>query len=172
MRAARNQGFTLIELLIVVAIIGIIAAAATPGLLRSRMSANEASAVASLRAINSAQVNFGGNCAQGTFANSLASLAVPPVPGGPPFLSEDLASDPSLKSGYVVTLLPGAAAGGGVSVCNGTATVVSYAVTAAPIGPGSTGTRYFFTNSGTIWHDTAPIAPVQTGSPATGTAVQ
>ena len=166
-----ESGFTLIELLIVVAIVGIVAAIAAPGLLRARMSANETSAVGSLRAINSSQVNFAANCAQGNYADSLANLSLAP-PSGDPFISSDLATDPSVKSGYTITMTPGAAPAIAPTVCNAATTSVTYAVTGDPVAAGSTGTRYFFTNSGTIWQDSAPIAIVQTGAPATGTAIQ
>jgi type IV pilus assembly protein PilA len=137
----KQKGFSLIELLIVVAIILIIAAIAIPNLLRARMAANEASAVASLRTINTALITY--NSTYGQYPTSLLNLADVTAGTNPTSTSADLL-DPVLgsataqKSGYNFVY---AAAGAGN---------ITYTTNGNPVVANQTGMRYFFTDQSAV----------------------
>ncbi len=135
----RYKGFSLIELLIVVAVILIIAAIAIPNLLRSRISANEASAVSSMRQINTAQTAYSIAYPTLGFADNLAKLGDPPVgtpasPANAGMLDWVLGctTQPCRKAGYdfAITAVPGPP-------------IVTYSVTGVPAAAGQTGVRGF-----------------------------
>ncbi len=140
----KPKGFSLIELLIVVAIILIIAAIAIPNLLRARMAANEASAVASVRTTNTAEITYNSTYPTVGFAGTLVSLggglgaACVPASTSACLIDSVLANNGnpanSGKSGYKFTTGAGTVAGG---------VNVGYVINAVPLTINQTGLRGF-----------------------------
>ena len=145
----KQKGFSLIELLIVVAIILIIAAIAIPNLLRSRIAANESSAVGSMRSINTAQVTYASSYPDIGFGQNLTVLG--PGSGTVNSSSAGLidnvlgcSAQPCNKSGYKFSV---------------SGTTSAYATGGDPITPGQTGQRYFYSDgSGVIRYNQSAVA--------------
>ncbi len=166
----RSSGFTLIELLIVVAIVAILAAISMGIYVHARVQGNEASAVATLTAINQGQFAFAQACGNGHFATTLASLVAPIPATGHGFLSADLAGDPLLKTGYQF-VMTGTPLNLEHRSCAGEGLLERYAVTADPLRPGFSGSRFFATNADRVlFTDSASFAGEmpETGPPAHG----
>jgi prepilin-type N-terminal cleavage/methylation domain-containing protein len=140
----KQKGFSLIELLIVVAIILIIAAIAIPNLLRARIAANEASAVSSLRTMNTACITY--NTSYNSYPTALTQLAPVASPALPTSAAADLldatlTTAPFQKSGYTFTFGAGSGAAG-----------VTYGINADPMNSNTTGVRTFFTDQTGVIH--------------------
>jgi len=146
----KQKGFSLIELLIVVAIILIIAAIAIPNLIRSKMAANQASAVASLRTLNTSAILYQTN--YNLFPSKLSDMA---LNGAITSTAADLIDNvlaQGTKSGYSFTW-----AGGGTSG--------AYTINADPVGSG--GQIHYFTDQSLVIRSNATQAAAVT-DPAIG----
>jgi len=155
-----SGGFSLIELLIVVAIILIIAAIAIPNFLRSKIAANQASAVGSLRTINTSEATYASTFNIG-YSQDLTYLG--PVTSGSPSSTAagllDSVLVTGVKSGYYFIYTPGAPDSGGK--------VGSYQLTANPTSS-STGTIYYYTDQGGVIRQNSTTVAASTDSPLAG----
>ncbi len=152
----KDKGFSLIELLIVIAIILIIAAIAIPNLMRSKMAANEASAISSIRSINTAQIAYNATFPNIGYASSITVL-------GPPSGSACLASGDATSSNACLldnVLQTGTKSGYSFAISNTTGSpVTTYQLNSDPVNPGGTGQRHFYSDaSGVIRYNQGSVA--------------
>jgi type IV pilus assembly protein PilA len=162
----KEKGFSLIELLIVVAIILIIAAIAIPNLLRSRMAANEASAVGSIRTMNTAAISFSSTYGDG-FPPDITSIGTTGAAavGCKNAQLIDSVLTAGTKSGYTFQVLPGTVAVTTTPANCTTGFSDGYGVIATPVTVGTTGQRSFCSDaSGVIRYDATGAVFTLTGA--------
>ena len=172
-----EAGFTLVDLLFVLAIIGLLATMSIPGLLRARGAAQAASAIGTVRVVNSSQLSFAVTCGSGFYAPDFGTLGVAPPNSPTAFLPPELSTGSSfLKQGYTFTM-SGTALAGAPPTCNGRAAGTSapgYAILGDPVDP--VANPYFFASNadGTIYRNTATFAGVmpESGPSSVGTSIR
>ena len=155
-----ESGYTLIDLLFTASLICTIATMALPSLLRAKNVAQSASAIATLRVVNSAQLSFAVTCGSGFYSPTFGRLGVAPAGAPAGFLPPELSSGSSfVKQGYTFNL-SGTALPGAPGSCNGLAAGAAapgYSATADPLD--SSGNPHFYgTNAdGTIYVHSASL---------------
>jgi type II secretory pathway pseudopilin PulG len=171
----KAQGFALIDLIFVCGIIGVLCSIALPRLTMAKQSASSASAVATMRVIDSAQLTYALTCGSGFYAPRLTTLGTPPPGSSQPFISPGLGdADTFIKSSYTITMSAAPYAGAPGS-CNGLAAGAAgqgFTAAADPLDIGNV--RFFGTNaSNTIYEHIASLAASmpESGPPPVGTVI-
>jgi type II secretory pathway pseudopilin PulG len=168
----KAQGFALIDLIFVCGVIGVLCSIALPRLLLAKQSAGAASAIGSMRVINSAQLTYALTCGNGFYSPTLTTLGTPPPGSREAFISAGLGqADSVTKSGYVIQM-SAAPFPGSPPACNGLGAGLAgqgFIAGADPTEPSNP--RYFATNaSNIIYEDVATLFPAmpETGAPPSG----
>lgn len=168
----KAQGFALIDLIFVCGIIGLLASIAVPRLLLATQNAAAASAIGSMRAINSGQLTYALTCGSGFYAPDLTTLGTPPPGSNEPFIGGGLGDANTVtKSGYIIQMA-GTAFAGAPATCNGLAggqSAQGFAAAADPTQPNNF--RFFATNANAmIYEHTATLfaSMPEVGEPAIG----
>jgi len=171
-RIRQAHGFALIDLLFVCGIVGVLCSVALPNLFRARQTAGAASAIGSMRVVNSAELTYALTCGAGFYAPSLKTLGAAPPGSSEPFITRSLAmADTVVKSGYQIQVAATAYDGAPPS-CNGLAAGEGgrgFKAAADPVDPDNV--RHFATNAGNIIYEhTASLWTVvpESGTPASG----
>ncbi len=168
----KAQGFALIDLIFVCGIVGVLCSIALPRLLLAKQAAGAASAIGSMRAINSAQLTYALTCGAGFYAPNLTTLGTAPAGSNEPFIAGGLGdADTVTKSSYVIQMAA-TAYGGAPPACNGLSAGLAgqgFIAGADPNTPGNL--RFFGTNAnGLIYEHTSSLFGImpEVGEPPAG----
>jgi hypothetical protein len=172
-----ESGFTLIDMLFVIALIGLVSTLAIPGLMRARGAAQSASALGTVKLVNSAQLSYAITCGLGFYAPDFPTLGLTPPTAVDAFLPPEMSSGATfIKSGYTFSMA-GVAVPGAPGSCNGLgigAASAGYAVVADPLDATAEG-RFFGTNAdGTIWESALTLSSTmpESGTPPGATPIK
>jgi len=147
----KAQGFALIDLIFVCGIIGLLCSIALPRLLLAKQAAGAASAIGSMRAINSAELTYALTCGNGFYAPNLTTLGLAPAGSRESFITPSLSeSNTVTKSGYIIQI-EASAYGGAPATCNGLAAGAAAQGFRAAADPAEVGNvRFFATNANSV----------------------
>jgi prepilin-type N-terminal cleavage/methylation domain-containing protein len=175
-RKRTDAGFTLIDMLFVVALIGLLASMAIPGLMKARGAAQASSALGTLRVFNSAELSYAITCGLGFYAPDLQTLGWPPPGGTEGFLPDQMTAAPTFMRGGYNFSLAGTPLAGAPASCNGLGPGLAspgYAAVGDPLDPNVS--RYFGTNSdAVIYQHSASLSLTmpESGGPPAGNPIQ